>query len=238
MASTTLPVPDSGRKPIASTRHTVGLLLIQLGLAVGGAYLQSTASSGPNLAPTHSGIVPLYVSMIGLEWGLVWYVWGGIHDKGHRLLDLVGGRWSDWKNAAVDLTIALPFWILWEATARWVQFGLGENHAKTVQGLLPQTWLEIVLWIALSASAGVCEEIVFRGYFQKQFRAITGSVALAVVLQALVFGMGHAYQGMTQVVVISVLGALYGVLAAVRKNLRPGMIAHTCSDIVGGLLGK
>jgi len=176
--------------------------------------------------------------MIGLEWGLVWYVWGGIHDKGHRLLDLVGGRWSDWKNAAVDLTIALPFWILWEATARWVQFGLGENHAKTVQGLLPQTWLEIVLWIALSASAGVCEEIVFRGYFQKQFRAITGSVALAVVLQALVFGMGHAYQGMTQVVVISVLGALYGVLAAVRKNLRPGMIAHTCSDIVGGLLGK
>jgi len=238
MATTTIPVPDSGRKLIASPRHTAGLLLIQLGLAAGGAYLQSTPSAGPNLAPAHSGIVPLYVSMIGLEWGLVWYVWGGIHDKGHRLLDLVGGRWSDWKNAAVDLTIALPFWILWEATARLVQFGLGENHAKTVQGLLPQTWLEIVLWIALSASAGVCEEIVFRGYFQKQFRAITGSVALAVVLQALVFGMGHAYQGMTQVVVISVLGALYGVLAAVRKNLRPGMIAHTCSDIVGGLLGK
>jgi len=35
-----------------------------------------------------------------------------------------------------------------------------------------------------------------------------------------------------------VLGVLYGVLAAWRKNLRPGMIAHTCSDIVGGLLGK
>jgi membrane protease YdiL (CAAX protease family) len=238
MTTATIPVPDSARKLIASPRHTIGLLLIQLGLAAGGAYLQSRPSAGPNLVPAHTGIVPLYVSMIVLEWGLVWYVWGGIHDKGHRLLDLVGGRWNTWKNVALDLTIALPFWILWEASAKLVQFALGETHAKTVQGLLPQTWLEIVLWIALSASAGVCEEIVFRGYFQKQFQAITGSVALALLLQALVFGAGHAYQGMKQVVVISVLGALYGVLAAWRKNLRPGMIAHTCSDIVGGLLGK
>jgi len=94
-----------------------------------------------------------------------------------------------------------------------------------------------VLWIALSASAGVCEEIVYCGYLQKQFQAITGSIALAVVLQALVFGAGHAYQGMEQVV-ISVLGALYGALAAWRRNLRPGMIAYTLSDIVGGLLGN
>jgi hypothetical protein len=122
MATTTIPVPDSDRKLIASTRHTVGLLLIQLGLAIGGAYLQSRPGTGPNLASAHSGIVPLYVSMIALEWGLVWYVWGGIHDKGRHLLELVGGRWSSWKSVAVDVAIALPFWILWEATARLVQF--------------------------------------------------------------------------------------------------------------------
>ncbi|MFY9559093.1 MAG: CPBP family intramembrane glutamic endopeptidase [Terriglobales bacterium] len=183
-------------------------------------------------------MVPLYAAMIALEWALVWYVWGGIRDKGHRLFDLVGGRWSSWKNVAVDLAIAFPFWVLWEATARLVHLALGESHAKAIQVLLPQSWLEIVLWLALSASAGVCEEIVFRGYFQKQFQALTGSVALAVVLQALVFGAGHAYQGMKQVVVIGVLGALYGVLAAWRKSLRPGMIAHTWSDVFGGLLGK
>jgi CAAX protease family protein len=238
MTTATLPVPDSGRKLIASPRHMVGLLLIQLGFAAVGAYLQSRPSGGPNLAPEHSGIVPLYISMIALEWGLVWYVWGGIRDKGHRLLDLVGGRWNSWKNVAVDLAIAAPFWVLWEETARLVHFALGESHAKTVQVLLPQSWVEIVLWLALSASAGVCEEIVFRGYFQKQFQALTGNIAAAVVLQALVFGAGHAYQGMKQVIVISVLGALYGVLAGWRKSLRPGMIAHAWSDVFGGLLGK
>lgn len=59
MATTTIAVRDSGRNLIASTRHTIGLLLIQLGLAVGGAYLQGRPSAGPNLAPAHSGIVPL-----------------------------------------------------------------------------------------------------------------------------------------------------------------------------------
>jgi len=238
MTTPTPPVPASRRTLIASPRHTAGLLLIQFGLAALGAYFQSRPSPAPNLAPAHNSMVhnsmvPLYVSMIVLEWALVRYVWAGIRHKGYRLFDLVGGRWKSWKNVAVDLVIALPFWVFWEATARLVQFSLGESHAKTIQTLLPQTWLEIVLWLGLSASAGVCEEIVFRGYFQKQFEALTGSIALAVVLQAVIFGLGHAYQGVKQIVVISVLGALYGMLAAWRKSLRPGMIAHTMSDVVG-----
>jgi hypothetical protein len=58
--SATIPVPDPGRKLIASPRHTVGLLLIQVGFAVGGAYLLSRPSPGPNLAAAHRGIVLLY----------------------------------------------------------------------------------------------------------------------------------------------------------------------------------
>jgi len=130
MATPAAPTPDSGRVMVASTRNTVGLLLIQLGLAIGGAYFQTKSSPGPDLAPAHNGMATLYVSLIALEWGLVWYVWGGIHDRGFRLLDLVGGRWSSWKNVALDLAIALPFWAVWAAVARLVQMSLGENHAK------------------------------------------------------------------------------------------------------------
>ena len=54
--------------------------------------------------------------------------------------------------------------------------------------------------------------------------------------QALVFGLAHGYQGWKAVIVISVLGALYGALAAWRGNLRAGMVAHAWSDIWGGWL--
>ena len=36
-------------------------------------------------------------------------------------------------------------------------------------------------------------------------------------------------------IVITVLGVLYGLLALARRNLRPGMIAHAWSDVYGGL---
>ena len=101
---------------------------------------------------------------------------------------------------------------------------------------MPRTFLEILLWIALSVTAGFCEEIAFRGYLQKQFHALSGNVAAAVIAQALVFGLAHAYQGWKATIVISVLGVLYGALAAWRRNLRSSMMAHAGSDIWEGWL--
>jgi membrane protease YdiL (CAAX protease family) len=51
-----------------------------------------------------------------------------------------------------------------------------------------------------------------------------------------VFGLAHAYQGWKAVVVISVLGVLYGLLAAWRRNLRANIVAHAASDIWEGWL--
>jgi len=84
----------------------------------------------------------------------------------------------------------------------------------------------------MSITAGFCEELVYRGYLQRQFLVLTGSVALAVLAQAVLFGAGHWYQGVKMVIVITVLGVLFGVFARWRKSLRPGMIAHAWGDIV------
>jgi membrane protease YdiL (CAAX protease family) len=87
----------------------------------------------------------------------------------------------------------------------------------------------------LSATAGICEEFIFRGYLQKQFQAITGSDAAAVALQAVLFGIAHSYQGVKSMVTITVYGALFGILAVYRKSLRPGMIQHAMQDSFAGL---
>jgi hypothetical protein len=46
----------------------------------------------------------------------------------------------------------------------------------------------------------------------------------------------HGYQGWRNVVVISVLGVLFGVLAAWRKNLRANMVVHAWADVWEGWL--
>ena len=85
-------------------------------------------------------------------------------------------------------------------------------------------------------TAGICEEMVFRGFPQRQLHALGGNIAFAVVAQGIVFGLFHSYQGWRNVVVICVLGVLYGMFAAWRGNLRVKIIAHAWSDIWEGWL--
>jgi len=132
--------------------------------------------------------------------------------------------------------IAGAFWVLWEGAEYGVYWLLGPSSAKTVDSLLPKSFVEILIWIATSITAGICEEMAFRGYLQKQFHALTGSVAMAVLAQGLVFGLFHAYQGWKNVIVISVLGVLYGILAAWRRNLQANVIVHAWGDVWSGWL--
>jgi len=138
-----------------------------------------------------------------------------------------------------DLAVVLPFWIVWEGAAygvHWLLGLLGSGSAKSVDSLLPKSLVEVFVWIATSITAGICEEIAFRGYLLRQFHALTGGVAWAVLAQALVFGIAHSYQGWRTVTVISVLGVLYGALAVWRRNLRANIVAHAWSDIWEGWL--
>jgi membrane protease YdiL (CAAX protease family) len=176
-----------------------------------------------------------------MDWALLYFCWAAVHRSGGNLQTLSGGRWTSWKDLVADLAIALPFWVLWEATAygaHWLlAFGApGSGPAKTVDSLLPQSLLEIVIWIGVSITAGICEELAFRGFLQRQFHALTGSIAVAVLLQGLVFGLFHAYQGWRNVAVISVLGVLYGALAAWRGNLRVNIMTHAWGDVWEGWL--
>ena len=211
------------------------MLLIQAVLVAIGFWLQRRSGSD-SVIPQHRNVVWLYLWVMALEWGLVATVRGAVNAQGIRLSDVIGGRWSNWKEIALDLAVTVPFLLVWFAAARLMHRLIGPDSAKSIGNLLPQTITEIIFWVAVSISAGICEEIVFRGYFQKQFAAYTNSMVAAIVLQGLVFGLGHSYQGAKQVVIISILGMLYGWFAAWRSSLRSNMIAHAWSDIWGGWL--
>lgn len=237
---------DKRQRPeqIASWAHFVGFLLIGAGVVALGFLAQHAPSSGGGAAPgqlaSHSKAIPIYLTAAFMDWALLFYCWAGVHHRGGTVSTLSGGRWTSWKEVLVDLGIALPFWLLWEGAAYGVHWllalSVGPSSAKTVDSLLPQSLLEILIWIGTSITAGVCEEMAFRGYVQRQLHALSGNVVVAVLGQGLVFGLFHSYQGWTNVIVISVLGVLFGALAAWRGNLRANIIVHAWADTWEGWL--
>jgi membrane protease YdiL (CAAX protease family) len=208
---------DKKPPPIASLNHLIGFLLIGVGLVVLGLLAQHAPTSGGAGTSTgqlgrHNQAIPIYLVAILTDWALLYYCWAGVHRRGGNLKTLSGGRWTSWRSLVVDVAIALPFWVLWEATAYGVHRLLGPTTAKSLDSLLPKSLPEILIWIGTSITAGICEEMAFRGYLQRQFHALTGSVLMAVLAQGAVFGLFHFYQGWKNVIVIALLGVLYGAL--------------------------
>jgi membrane protease YdiL (CAAX protease family) len=222
-------------KPVAPWLHTIILASIFLGLTAAGAVFQRQASAHPPSAG--SSHIVLYLSLIAMEYGLFRYVNAGITRRGVTMKSLIGGSWNSLRDVLRDAGLALGIWVIWFGVEKLWGHVFGISHAVSVQTFLPRKPLEIALWIAVSISAGISEEITFRGYFQRQFGALTGSKWGAVCLQAVLFGMGHGYQGVQAMAKIAVFGALFGVLAIWRGSLRPGIMAHALTDILSGIFG-
>ncbi len=218
---------------IASWWHTAGLLLILAALTGYGLHLQN-AATGPQIAISRQNLIGTYIGVIVSEWALAFYCWRGMR-KHVRLAEILGPRWDSARRVLVGIVLTATFWVVWELVARLTNRIVGPSQAKSIGVLLPKTKAEITLWVLVSCSAGICEEYVFRGYLQRQFWALSKTAWIAIGLQAVVFGISHGYQGVQKMIVISVLGALYGALAYGARNLRPGMLAHAWSDIYGGL---
>lgn len=235
----TFPARPPKPEPIASRKHLAGFMVIMVTLLVLGLYQQhagGAAGANQGQLASHAQAIPIYLTALGMDWALLYFCWVGVHRQGGSVWSLAGGRWKSWRDVFSDVAIALPFWVIFEGAAYGVHWLLGPGVAKTVDSLLPRSVLEVLVWTATCVTAGICEEMAFRGYLQRQLHALTGNMAWAIVLQALVFGIAHGYQGWRNVVVISVLGVLFGVLAAWRKNLRANMVAHAWTDFWEGWL--
>ncbi|MDQ3607147.1 MAG: CPBP family intramembrane metalloprotease, partial [Gemmatimonadota bacterium] len=70
------------------------------------------------------------------------------------------------------------------------------RETPLLEHLLPRTPTEKAAFVGVSVTAGVCEELVFRGFLIPALDIATGSLPLAVLLSCAIFGLLHSYQGM------------------------------------------
>jgi membrane protease YdiL (CAAX protease family) len=149
---------------------------------------------------------------------------------------MLGRGWRPPGRAAGDVAFAVAGWVAIEVvTLAWAR-AFGIHRIATIASLLPETGLERAAWVAVAASAGFCEELVYRGYLQIQLTSFTGSAIAGVVLQAALFGVAHADQGLPAVPRVALCGLVLGALARARKSLWPGILCHAGIDVASGLL--
>ena len=100
--------------------------------------------------------------------------------------------------------------------------------SQAAQGQLQQVALRIfprdnterIVFFFLVATVAICEEIIFRGFFQRVFGMWAGGLTLIGVFgSAALFGVSHLYQGRRGVIVTFVVGLIFSAVRAWTGNL-------------------
>ena len=184
------------------------------------------------LAVPHAGAVAIVVALAVATWRL--------HAAGTRWCD-VGlrspTRWTRvalWAFAAYALVIAANFLIVIPLSRRLAWPPTDVAKLGDLAGNLPLlvTWL-VVAWI----TAAFGEELLFRGFLQTRLTALLGSrtpaTVAAILLQAVLFGLGHLGFGIRGAVTAGVVAVVFGTIYAMNgRNLWPLILAHGVTDSV------
>ena len=176
-------------------------------------------------------VASVYLSSMLLIWVLGGFAYWTGSASGFSPADL-GLAWLDAGTLLVasgaTMIAALAVALL-ARTLRW-------KESSLLEWLLPRTARERSLFALLSVSAGVGEELAFRGFLIPALRSAGGSTLVAVLVSSAAFGLMHSYQRVRGALRAGVLGALLAVPFVLTGSILPSMIAHAAFDLVVGLL--
>jgi membrane protease YdiL (CAAX protease family) len=142
--------------------------------------------------------------------------------------------WRFW----LGLVIALGAMVAMALQARRV---LGDNSKlrrarrmlEPVMFLLPHTPEELRHFRGLSVTAGICEEILFRGYLIWYLYWLVGFWQ-ALLISSLVFGLAHSYQGPGGILRTTAVGLLFALFYVLTFSIWVPMLLHAFIDINSG----
>ncbi len=99
--------------------------------------------------------------------------------------------------------------------------------------LFPATRAERRWWVLIGLTAGICEEVLFRGFLLHYLHTSPWQLdlTLALLVSSLIFGLQHLYQGAKGVIATTLLGALFGLLFLLSGSLLLPMILHAALDL-------
>ena len=100
--------------------------------------------------------------------------------------------------------------------------------------MLPRTRRDLRHFIGLSITAGIVEEIVYRG-FVLWYLGLFMPLWAAVVVSSVAFGLGHSYQGARGGLRCGLIGLVFAIFYIVTGSIWLPIIGHAILDILQGM---
>jgi membrane protease YdiL (CAAX protease family) len=183
--------------------------------------------------------IKTYNWILVVEWGLTlgllaWWIASGREFGALGLVpDYYGWRWL-----AVAMGVGGSLFLLWQmvtVAGKPGELAKMREQMGELSALIPRNPAESRAFAMVSVTAGICEEIVYRGMLMG---ALIPALGLwpAVALSSVIFGMGHVYQGMTGIIKTTLVGVFMALLTVFSGSLLVAIVLHAIIDLTSGRL--
>jgi membrane protease YdiL (CAAX protease family) len=104
---------------------------------------------------------------------------------------------------------------------------------RAIAFFLPRTGEERAWFAAVSVTAGICEEIIFRGFLIRYLDALPLGLGIwaGAVVAAVIFGIDHGYQGWTGMITTGIMALVFTALFFITGTLWIPIVIHALVDL-------
>jgi len=164
---------------------------------------------------------------------ILFFLW-----RNREPLDRLGWNFNNgWKDVALGIGLFLPMFFTAGVLDHALQAaGLSAPATPMPSFLAARGRAELLLAFFLVVLVAIAEETIFRGYLLLRFRGVNLSPPWAAVLSAVIFSLGHGYEGTSGVVTVGTMGLVFAVIYLWRQSLVAPMVMHFLQDFTGIVL--
>jgi membrane protease YdiL (CAAX protease family) len=186
--------------------------------------------------------ITLYATTIAFQWLIATLVAWRALVRGLTLAELGLHR----MGASVPIMLPATFGALLLGTLHWlnlrriarIEGAAPQKMRALAKRILPRSTMELLPFIALAITAGICEEFLYRGFAMAALLRAGLPGWLVVLLTSLLFGLAHTYQGQAGVIGTSLMGLMFGGFRLLYGSLIPVAVWHAVVDLIAGIAGR
>lgn len=163
---------------------------------------------------------------------LIWWFAAGRTAEPLSLIPTTSG----WQWILVGLALLAATYLIAQAkvvVTRPEELAKVREKIGNLADMAPRSDPESRTFNALSVTAGVCEEILYRGLLLAVIASASG-LWVAAIASSLFFGLGHSYQGAGGIVKTTLVGGVMAAITLLSGSIYPAMILHAVVDVTSG----
>ena len=170
---------------------------------------------------------------VGLLALILFFLWR----NGERVIRIGWTFHRGWKEFAIGIGLFIPLYVSASFLERILQrVGFSVPSTPLPSFLATKGVGELVLAVILVIIIAVVEETIFRGYLILRFKALVDSPILLALISAVIFSLGHGYEGTAGVITVGYMGFVFALIYLWRGSLAAPMVMHFLQDFIGIVL--